>query len=406
MRGRWALIGGLLLAVVAGPVVAGAVVPAQATGASRDSLIMVLDSFGSMAGERMAAAKKAVEEVVDTLPDGYPTGLRVYGAGKMHGCDDTSLVEPVQPLDRAAMKSAVAAVEPKGDTPIGLSLRKAAGDLPESGRGTVLLVSDGEDNCGDPAPCEVAKQLGDSAGQGVGLRIDTVGFQVRGKARTQLECIAGAGHGSYYDAPDAAALARQLERASRLSADAYKAEGKQVTGGASAGQAAALRTGQYVDTIGPGETRWYAAGLDAASAADLAVTAVPPTGANVAYGDGIELKLQTAGSYAYTCDSGYAHFGQEEGAMVLSTAVSRVPSAKGGGSCDKKGRYLLSVHRTSDAGSDRGRWTLELRYANEAPLASGATPAPAETVYGPLRRPSRASRRAWRAAPASTTRRR
>jgi Ca-activated chloride channel family protein len=110
--------------------------------------------------------------VVDTLPDGYPTGLRVYGAGKTHGCDDTSLVEPVQPLDRAAMKSAVAAVEPKGDTPIGLSLRKAAGDLPESGRGTVLLVSDGEDNCGDPAPCEVAKQLADSAGQGVGLRID------------------------------------------------------------------------------------------------------------------------------------------------------------------------------------------------------------------------------------------
>ncbi|MFE2426293.1 VWA domain-containing protein [Streptomyces sp. NPDC059373] len=382
MRGRWALIGGLLLALVGGPVVAGAVVPAQAAAASEDSLIMVLDSSGSMAGQRMAAAKKAVDEVVDTLPDGYPTGLRVYGAGKTHGCDDTSLVEPVQPLDRAAVKRAVAAVEPKGDTPIGLSLRKAAGDLPEGGRGTVLLVSDGEDNCGDPGPCEVAKQLADSAGNAVGLRIDTVGFQVRGKARTQLECIAGAGHGSYYDAPDAAALARQLERASRLSADAYKAEGEQVTGGASAGRAAALRTGQYVDTIGPGETRWYAAGLDAVSAADLAVTAVPPTGAKVAYGDGIELRLQTASGYAYTCDSGYAHFGQEEGAMVLSTAVSRVPSAKGGGSCDKKGRYLLSVHRTSDAGSDRGRWTLELRYANEAPLASGATPAPAETVYG------------------------
>jgi Mg-chelatase subunit ChlD len=52
MRGRWALIGGLLLAVVAGPVV-----PAQAAGASQDSLIMVLDSSGSMAGERMVAAK-------------------------------------------------------------------------------------------------------------------------------------------------------------------------------------------------------------------------------------------------------------------------------------------------------------------------------------------------------------
>lgn len=379
MRRHWALAGGMLLAVIAGAVPA----PAQAAGSSAQDaqagLVMVLDSSGSMAGARMTAAKNAVNEVVDTLPDGYPTGLRVYGAGKTHGCDDTSLVEPVQPLDRAAMKRAVAAVEPKGDTPIGLSLRKAAGDLPEGGRGTVVLVSDGEDNCGDPGPCEVAKEL---AGDGTGLRIDTVGFQVRGKARTQLECIAEAGHGAYYDAPDAAALARQLERASRLSADAYRTEGEAVRGGASAKQAAGLAAGQYVDSIGPGETRWYAADLDTASAADLAVTAVPPTGVAAAYGDGIEVRLQTAGGYAYTCDSSYAHFGQDEGAMVLSTAVSRVPSAKGGGTCDKAGRYLLSVHRTSDAGSDRGRWTLELRYANEPALAAGATPAPAETAYG------------------------
>jgi Ca-activated chloride channel family protein len=377
MRRRWALVGGLLLAVIA-----GAAPPAHAAGTSQDSLIMVLDSSGSMAGARMTAARKAVNDVVDTLPDGYPTGLRVYGAGKTHGCDDTSLVEPVHALDRAAMKAAVAAVEPKGDTPIGLSLRKAAADLPEGGRGTVLLVSDGEDNCGDPEPCEVAKEL---AGDGIDLRIDTVGFQVRGKARTQLECIAGAGHGAYYDAPDAAALARQLERASRLSADAYRVEGEAVRGGASAKRAAGLDAGQYTDSIGPGETRWYAPGLDSGSAADLAVTAVPSAGAKVAYGDGIEVKLQSAagaGGYAYTCDSSYDHFGQDEGAMVLSTAVSRVPSAKGGGSCDKAGRYLLSVHRTSDAGSDRGRWTLELRYANEPVLAAGATPAPAVTAYG------------------------
>lgn len=378
MRGRWvALAGGLLLALVAGP--SG---PAHAAGTPQDSLVMVLDSSGSMAGARMTAARKAVGDVVDTLPDGYPTGLRVYGAGKTHGCDDTSLVEPVRPLDRAAMKRAVAAVRPRGDTPIGLSLRKAAQDLPEGGRGTILLVSDGEDNCGDPEPCEVARDLADSAGGGTALRIDTVGFQVRGTARTQLECIAGAGHGAYYDAPDAAALARQLERASRLSADAYRAEGEHVTGGTSAKRAATLRTGQYVDTIGAGETRWYAVGLDAVSAADLAVTAVPPAGVRVAYGDGIELGLRTTGGYASTCDSASAHFGQDEGAMVLSTAVSRVPSAEGGGTCDKKGRYLLSVHRTSEAASDRARWTLELRYAEEPPLATGVTPAPAATVYG------------------------
>jgi Ca-activated chloride channel family protein len=104
MRGRWALIGGLLLALAGGPAVAGAVVPAQAAGASEDSLIMVLDSSGSMAGQRMAAAKKAVDEVVDTLPDGCPTGLRVYGAGKTHGCDDTSTKTRPSPARRSSTR--------------------------------------------------------------------------------------------------------------------------------------------------------------------------------------------------------------------------------------------------------------------------------------------------------------
>ncbi|WP_251022824.1 hypothetical protein [Streptomyces sp. ISL-10] len=47
------------------------------------------------------------------------------------------------------------------------------------------------------------------AKEGVGLRIDTVGFQEPVAAREQLECIARAGKGRYCDAPDAAALARQ-----------------------------------------------------------------------------------------------------------------------------------------------------------------------------------------------------
>ncbi|MFJ3938402.1 hypothetical protein ACIPYR_16370 [Streptomyces parvus] len=41
---------------------------------------------------------------------------------------------------------------------------------------------------------------------GVGLRIDTGGFQVKGAAREQLECVAAAGNGRYCDALDADAL--------------------------------------------------------------------------------------------------------------------------------------------------------------------------------------------------------
>ncbi|MBT2394641.1 hypothetical protein J7E89_01275 [Streptomyces sp. ISL-100] len=53
--------------------------------------------------------------------------------------------------------------------------------------------------------------------------------------------------------------------------------------GASASEAPALAPGQYTDTIGPGETRWYALRLDAKSAADLAVTTVPQPGVKAAF---------------------------------------------------------------------------------------------------------------------------
>ncbi|MCL2730756.1 MAG: VWA domain-containing protein [Actinomycetia bacterium] len=371
-----------LAAVLALPAPAAHAAPA--TGGD-PALIIVLDSSGSMAGPdgsghtRIAAARTAVGAVVDGLPDGYPAGLRVYGADRPHGCDDTSLAHPVTPLDRAAMKSAADAVRPKGDTPTALALTKAAADLPAGSRGTVLLVSDGESNCGAPAPCQVAARL---AGDGIGLRIDTVGFQVKGAARDELQCIARAGHGAYYDAPDAAALARQLVRASQLSADAYRLQGDRITGGTSARTAAPIRPGQYVDTLGPGETRWYAADLDAASAADLSATAVPQPGVAVGYGDGIELALTAAGGYGATCDTRSVHFGQDEGAMTLSGAVSRVPSQDRTRTCDKAGRYLLAVHRTTAAGSDRGRWPVELRFGTEAPLPAGTVPAGARTAYG------------------------
>ncbi|MFJ6571431.1 VWA domain-containing protein [Streptomyces sp. NPDC091292] len=394
------LVGAVLCGLVVAPLPEASAAPAESiansgnTGSSGDTgssgLVMVLDSSGSMADDdgtgrtRMESARDAVGTVVDSLPDGYPTGLRVYGADQPRGCTDTRLVRPVEALDREAMKRAVGAVRPKGDTPIGLSLRKAAQDLPEPragaiGRRTILLISDGEDNCGAPEPCEVARELGED---GVDLRIDTIGFQVKGAARKQLECVADAGHGSYYDAPDAEALARQLVRASQLSADGYRFRGASITGGSRAEDAAGLTPGQYLDTIGPGETRWYAASLDGASAADFGVTAVPQPGVRVAYGDGIELKLTSTGRVGATCDSDRAHFSQTEGAMVLTSAVSRIPSSQGNRFCDKAGRFLLSVHRSTASGSDAARWPVELRLGTEKPLKAGTVPAESATEYG------------------------
>ncbi|WP_432092313.1 vWA domain-containing protein [Streptomyces sp. bgisy100] len=390
------LLGGVVLAgalVSLPPAAAGATGATTATtaataGNGRGSMVMVLDSSGSMADDdgsgrtRIAAARSAVGTVVDSLPDNYPTGLRVYGADKARGCDDTRLAQPVEPLDRAGIKRAVAAVKPKGDTPIGLSLRKAAADLPEHpagaiGKRTILLVSDGEDNCQAPPSCEVAEELGRS---GVDLRIDAIGFQVRGKARKQLECIAGAGNGRYYDAPDAKALTRQLQRAGQLSADGYRFKGRKVTGTPDTGGAPRLTPGQFLDTIGPNEKRYYAVELEGRSTAGFSATGVPQPGAAVDRTDALTVQVESGSGSV--CMSETEMFGQNEGAAPITSGVSRVPSESGDGLCDGSGRYRLSVERRDAEGSDSARWPLELTFDVEKPLAKGVTPAQSQPDYG------------------------
>ncbi|MFI9050529.1 VWA domain-containing protein [Streptomyces sp. NPDC053427] len=389
-RGAVALLGGLLLALAAAPLqttpaVATAPAPPPAEGSG---MVMVLDSSGSMAEKdgsgstRIAAAGKAVGTVVDALPAGYPTGLRLYGADKPKGCDDTRLAQPVSPLDRAALKRAVAGVRPKGDTPIGLSLEKAAQDLPKAsggpiGKRTILLISDGEDNCQAPPPCKVAAQL---AASNVDLHIDAIGFQVAGKARQQLECIARSGKGQYFDAPDAKALARQLQRAGQLSANGYRFKGQKVRGTLAQSDAPTLAPGQYLDSIGPNEKRYYAVDLDAAATADFSATVVPQPGAKVGLLDSLHTEIVHGTDSA--CDSTYELFGQRQSAIPLTSGVSRIPSQEGTDGCDKAGSYWFVVERKAAKDSDASRWPLEAMFHVEHPLKKGVTPAQSEPEYG------------------------
>jgi Ca-activated chloride channel homolog len=261
----WLIAGAGLLLLLVTPVQAGT----QTEDEADPALLLIMDSSGSMngsdgaGGTKIQAAKTALNGVVNALPADSLVGLRVYGhripnTDERRGCKDTELITPVGPLDRAGMRRQIRSFDAKGFTPIGLSLKKGARDLPSEGQRTIVLVSDGIDTCAPPPPCRVAKRLSQ---QGVDLRIDTVGFQVDPRARKELRCIARVARGSYFDAGSAAELADQLNQLSLRALRRFEASGTAVTGGSSTTDAPTLESGQFTDTISPGEELYYAVEL-------------------------------------------------------------------------------------------------------------------------------------------------
>lgn len=240
----------------------------SAPAANQPPLMLIMDLSGSMTrpdpdgGTLLDGAAQALHDVVRELPDGAPTGLMVYGhrypnSDKVNGCNDVEIIQPVQPLDREALLASIEGLSAKGFTPIGKSLQDAAAALPPEGERTIVLVSDGEDTCAPPHPCDVAREL---RADGVDLVVNTIGFALgdNERARTELNCIADAAGGTFVDAADAAELSDALARAAVRDRREAELSGTILEGAPLPRDAktGALGT-RYTDTVLSGETNFY-----------------------------------------------------------------------------------------------------------------------------------------------------
>ncbi|MEU7136297.1 VWA domain-containing protein [Streptomyces sp. NPDC046261] len=249
---------------------AGGIVPANAAdGPPKDSpkVELVLDVSGSMRAQdvdggsrtRMAAAQQAFNEVIDAVPDGVRLGIRTLGADysgddKATGCRDSRQLYPVGKVNRTEAKAAVATLRPTGWTPIGYALRGADQDLGKDG-GTrrIVLITDGEDSCGMPDPCDVAREL---AAKGTHLTIDTLGLAQDDKTREQLSCIAEATGGTYTTVRHTKELSGRIKQLVRRAETPV--ETPRPTRGANECSAAPeLGAGIWTDRATFGEHRWY-----------------------------------------------------------------------------------------------------------------------------------------------------
>ena len=240
---------------IAGVLLAVLIVP-QAVAEDSPSTSVIIDASGSMLAPdaggqtRMDAAKQATEGLLNDLPKEQRLSLLTYGTQtgsgdeeKAAGCQDVTTLVPMGG-DRAEMVSKVKGLNPRGYTPIGKSLQQAEKELPGQGGRQIVLVSDGIDTCAPPPVCEVAKQIRE---RGVDIVINVIGLNVDEQARSELQCVAKEGGGSYADAKDAASLKEQLVLKSTRNLQGYKASGEQVHGTPTAADAPVIEAGGMKD---------------------------------------------------------------------------------------------------------------------------------------------------------------
>jgi hypothetical protein len=184
-----------------------ALAAAQTCNTADRSILLILDASGSMNAKlpngetRIAVARRAVKGVAAMVPAQAGLSLRLYGAqspASQKNCQDTNLAVPfaAASANGAPITAAVDGAKAQGYTPIAYSLGQAANDFPADAKErTIVLVSDGKETCqGDPV-------IAARALAGKNVTVHTVGFVVDTAARMQLQAIAKATGGSYFDAP-------------------------------------------------------------------------------------------------------------------------------------------------------------------------------------------------------------
>jgi Ca-activated chloride channel family protein len=167
------------------------------------SLAVVLDTSGSMSGEKIEDAKRSVLRLLGDMRDDDEIALVRYS-------DTSELVQPLARVGvvREALSSKIRELDASGGTNIPGGLSQGLRALDESARGRVrrvVLVSDGLDST--RAQAESLARTGFGAGitvssLGIGLDFD----------ESYMGSIAQVGHGNFAFVKDGASLAAFLHR--------------------------------------------------------------------------------------------------------------------------------------------------------------------------------------------------
>ncbi len=183
------------------------------TSARPVAMAVILDTSGSMAGEKISQARNAVMSLIEQMRDDDRIAFVTYSDGR-------NLVQPLARVAdvRAQLRITIPTIEAAGGTMIPAALELGATALAEA-PGTfarrVVLISDGQDGSGQPI-AQVTYDIRHRADTGATVSTLGVGADYDEAFMTR---VADAGRGNYEFLRDGSQLANFLARELRQAAD-------------------------------------------------------------------------------------------------------------------------------------------------------------------------------------------
>lgn len=186
------------------------------TGVSaNEATMIVFDASGSMWGQidgvnKIVTARDVVRETLGDSTRKGAIGLVAYGHNRKGDCADIEMLVPPSNTDTSRVVEAVAAITPRGKTPLTDAVRMAAKAMRHTEQpATVVLITDGLETCGSD-PCALARELEQT---GVAFTAHVVGFGLSAKDGAAVSCLADETGGRYFEADNKDELAAALSLA-------------------------------------------------------------------------------------------------------------------------------------------------------------------------------------------------
>ncbi|MEM7730744.1 MAG: VWA domain-containing protein, partial [Pseudomonadota bacterium] len=179
-------------------------------------IMFVFDGSNSMwapvdGGRKIDVARNAFATAIDAVPATTELGLTIYGHRSRGDCSDIEVAVPMTSglSVRSRMSDSVAAVRPKGKTPLSNAVRKAAESMKyQEVPATIVLITDGVESCGAD-PCSLAQDLEEL---GVDFKAHVIGFDLSGEEQDALVCMAEQTGGTFFSAQDSTSLEQAFEQ--------------------------------------------------------------------------------------------------------------------------------------------------------------------------------------------------